>query len=84
MKAITWEQKRQRQEPMRQQRVQQEPMRQQRVLEQVLRGISRRLTKPEELAAAMQELRVLYEPLSEDFRLFYPQLQDFAQSHPTT
>ena len=54
------------------------------VLEQVLRGISRRLTRPEELAAAMQELRVLYEPLSEDFRLFYPQLQDFAQSHPTT
>ncbi|VVN23393.1 Acyl carrier protein phosphodiesterase [Pseudomonas fluorescens] len=48
------------------------------VLEQVLRGISRRLTKPEELAAAMQELRVLYEPLSDDFRLFYPQLQDFA------
>jgi acyl carrier protein phosphodiesterase len=38
------------------------------VLEQVLRGISRRLTRPEELAAAMQELRVLYEPLSEDFR----------------
>ena len=53
------------------------------VLEQVLRGISRRLTKPEELAAAMQELRVLYEPLSEDFRLFYPQLQDFAQNYST-
>ncbi|MVV50981.1 DUF479 domain-containing protein [Pseudomonas sp. PB120] len=53
------------------------------VLEQVLRGISRRLTKPEELAAAMQELRVLYEPLSEDFRLFYPQLQDFAQNPST-
>ena len=54
------------------------------VLEQVLRGISRRLTRPEELAGAMQELRVLYEPLSEDFRLFYPQLQDFAQHrrHP--
>ena len=50
------------------------------VLEQVLRGISRRLTRPEELAAAMQELRVLYEPLSDDFRLFYPQLQDFAQT----
>jgi acyl carrier protein phosphodiesterase len=50
------------------------------VLEQVLRGISRRLTRPEELAAAMQELRVLYEPLSEDFRLFYPQLQGFAQN----
>ena len=53
------------------------------VLEQVLRGISRRLTKPEELAGAMQELRRLYEPLSEDFRLFYPQLQDFAQRPPT-
>ena len=54
------------------------------VLEQVLRGISRRLTRPEELAGAMQELRVLYEPLSEDFRLFYPQLQDFARyrRHP--
>jgi len=54
------------------------------VLEQVLRGISRRLTRPEELAAAMQELRVLYEPLSEDFSLFYPQLQDFAQNYPAT
>ncbi|WP_349745651.1 ACP phosphodiesterase [Pseudomonas frederiksbergensis] len=54
------------------------------VLEQVLRGISRRLTRPEELAAAMQELRRLYEPLSEDFRLFYPQLQDFVQSQPAT
>ncbi|MCY1187623.1 Acyl carrier protein phosphodiesterase [compost metagenome] len=53
------------------------------VLEQVLRGISRRLTRPEELAAAMQELRRLYEPLSEDFRLFYPQLQDFARNYPT-
>jgi hypothetical protein len=38
MKAITWQQKPQQQEPMRQQQVQQlEPMRQQRVLEQVLR-----------------------------------------------
>lgn len=53
------------------------------VLEQVLRGISRRLTRPEELAAAMQELRRLYEPLSEDFRLFYPQLQAFARNYPT-
>ena len=52
------------------------------VLDQVLRGISRRLSRPEELAGAMQELRRLYEPLSEDFRLFYPQLQDFAQSQP--
>ncbi|KNH21889.1 ACP phosphodiesterase [Pseudomonas syringae] len=54
------------------------------VLEQVLRGISRRLTRPEELAEAMQELRRLYEPLSEDFRLFYPELQDFAQNYPAT
>ena len=53
------------------------------VLDQVLRGISRRLSRPEELARAMQELRRLYEPLSEDFRLFYPQLQDFAQSPAT-
>jgi acyl carrier protein phosphodiesterase len=49
------------------------------VLEQVLRGISRRLTRPEELAGAMQELRLLYEPLSEDFRVFYPELQMFSQ-----
>ena len=54
------------------------------VLEQVLRGVSQRLTRPEELAGAMQELRRLYEPLSEDFRLFYPQLQTFAQNYPTT
>ncbi|MCG6576648.1 DUF479 domain-containing protein [Pseudomonas sp. AF32] len=52
------------------------------VLGQVLRGISRRLSRPEELAGAMEELSRLYEPLSEDFQLFYPQLQDFAQSHP--
>ncbi|MFJ2363964.1 ACP phosphodiesterase [Pseudomonas sp. NPDC087697] len=51
------------------------------VLDQVLRGISRRLSRPEELAAAMDELRRLYEPLSDDFRLFYPQLQRFAQDH---
>jgi len=51
------------------------------VLEQVLRGISRRLSRPEELAGAMQELRLLYEPLSEDFRLFYPKLQHFAQNY---
>ena len=53
------------------------------VLDQVLRGISRRLSRPEELAGAMQELRRLYEPLSEDFRLFYPHLQNFAQNPKT-
>ena len=26
----------------------------------------------------MQDLKVLYEPLSEDFRAFYPQLQVYA------
>ncbi|WP_339491842.1 ACP phosphodiesterase [Pseudomonas rhizophila] len=53
------------------------------VLGQVLRGISRRLSRPEELAGAMEELIRLYEPLSEDFQLFYPQLQDFALSQTT-
>ncbi|MDC7813632.1 MULTISPECIES: ACP phosphodiesterase [Pseudomonas] len=48
------------------------------VLEQVLRGIARRLSRPEELTAAMIELERLYQPLSEDFRAFYPQLQAFA------
>ena len=54
------------------------------VLDQVLRGISRRLSRPEELAGAMQELRRLYEPLSEDFRIFYPELQAFAHNHLKT
>ncbi|WP_339546874.1 acyl carrier protein phosphodiesterase [Pseudomonas sp. RA_35y_Pfl2_P32] len=54
------------------------------VLDPVLRGISRRLSRPEELAAAMQELERLYEPLSEDFRLFYPELQQFAAQHLRT
>ncbi|MGE8096910.1 ACP phosphodiesterase [Pseudomonas fluorescens] len=53
------------------------------VLDQVLRGISRRLSRPEELAAAMEELQRLYEPLSDDFRLFYPELQRFAHNHLT-
>ena len=48
------------------------------VLEQVFNGIARRLSRPEELAGAMQDLKGLYELLSEDFRLFYPQLQVYA------
>ncbi|AZC23085.1 MULTISPECIES: ACP phosphodiesterase [Pseudomonas] len=51
------------------------------VLEQVLRGIARRLSRPEELTAAMGELERLYQPLSEDFREFYPQLQAFAAQY---
>jgi len=54
------------------------------VLGQVLRGISRRLSRPEELGAAMQELQTLYEPLSEDFRVFYPELQMFSQERLQT
>lgn len=50
------------------------------VLEQVFNGISRRLSQPQELAGAMQDLKRLYEPLSEDFRVFYPQLQAYAAS----
>ncbi|KPW36439.1 hypothetical protein ALP45_05407 [Pseudomonas coronafaciens pv. atropurpurea] len=50
------------------------------VLEQVLRGISSRLSRPEGLAGGMHELQALYQPLSDDFAEFYPQLQDFAQA----
>ncbi|HEX8596059.1 MAG TPA: ACP phosphodiesterase [Pseudomonas sp.] len=50
------------------------------VLEQVLGGISRRLSRPQGLAGAMQELQALYRPLSADFDAFYPLLQDFAQA----
>ncbi|MDB6144028.1 MAG: hypothetical protein JWP80_3072 [Pseudomonas sp.] len=50
------------------------------VLEEVLGGISRRLSRPEGLAGAMHELQALYQPLSADFREFYPLLQDFAQA----
>ncbi len=49
------------------------------VLEQVFKGIARRLSHPQELTGAMQDLHTLYEPLSEDFRAFYPQLQAFAE-----
>ncbi|WJN58311.1 Acyl carrier protein phosphodiesterase [Pseudomonas sp. SO81] len=48
------------------------------VLEQVLLGMSRRLSRPQMLDGAMGELERLYEPLSADFREFYPQLQVFA------
>lgn len=45
------------------------------VLEQVLRGMQRRLSRPEGLDGALAELEQLYQPLSEDFLAFYPQLQ---------
>lgn len=50
------------------------------VLEHVLAGISRRLSRPQGLAGAMQELHGLYQPLSADFAEFYPILQDFSQA----
>lgn len=50
------------------------------VLEQVLQGMSRRLSRPQLLTGALGELERLYEPLGEDFRAFYPQLQAFAAS----
>lgn len=50
-----------------------------RVVEPVLNGIARRLSRADGLAGAFAEVRDLYEPLSEAFFAFYPQLQDFAQ-----
>ncbi|GAB3377514.1 acyl carrier protein phosphodiesterase [Azotobacter armeniacus] len=48
------------------------------VLERVLMGMQRRLSRPEGLAGALDELERLYRPLSDDFRVFYPQLQEFV------
>ncbi|MDG1580196.1 ACP phosphodiesterase [Pseudomonas sp. GOM6] len=48
------------------------------VLEQVLLGMGRRLSRPALLDGAMAELESLYEPLGEDFRAFYPELQAFV------
>ncbi len=49
------------------------------VLEQVLQGMSRRLSRPQMLEGALHELEALYQPLSEDFRRFYPDVQAFAR-----
>jgi acyl carrier protein phosphodiesterase len=46
----------------------------------VIVGISRRLSKPQGLIDAAQQLPDLYQPLSDDFAEFYPLLQDFAQA----
>lgn len=54
------------------------------VLEQVLQGMSRRLSRPQLLAGAMAELAELYQPLSGDFRHFYPELQAFVRSSVDT
>ena len=49
------------------------------VLQQGLLGMSRRLSRPQMLEGAMAELRELYEPLTEDFHAFYPELHGFAR-----
>jgi len=50
------------------------------VVGDALAGISRRLSRPDGLAGAMQEVQALYQPLSEDFAQFYPEVQAFAQA----
>jgi acyl carrier protein phosphodiesterase len=49
------------------------------VLERVVFGLQRRLSRPQGLDGSMAELQALYQPLSDDFLQFYPQLQAFAQ-----
>lgn len=49
------------------------------VLEQVIAGMSRRLSRPGLLDGGLEDLRSLYEPLSDDFSAFYPALMRFAR-----
>ncbi|CAD5105966.1 acyl carrier protein phosphodiesterase [Zestomonas carbonaria] len=48
------------------------------VVERVLGGMGQRLSRPGLLAGTWEDLEELYEPLSEDFRRFYPLLQRFT------
>ena len=50
------------------------------VLERVLANMSRRLSRADGLAGGLAELEQLYEPLLQDFRDFYPALQQFART----
>lgn len=50
------------------------------VLERVIAGMQRRLSRPALLDGSLAELEHLYEPLSEDFHAFYPELIAFAQA----
>ena len=50
------------------------------VLEQVIAGMQRRLSRPQLLDGSLAELERLYEPLSEDFSAFYPELMAFAEA----
>lgn len=49
------------------------------VLERVVVSLQRRLSRPEGLDGAMDELERLYRPLTLDFFAFYPQVQAFAE-----
>lgn len=49
------------------------------VLGHVIAGMSRRLSRPGLLDGGLDDLRRLYEPLSDDFSAFYPQLMAFAR-----
>ncbi len=49
------------------------------VLEQVLAAMGRRISRPGVLDGSLAELERLYQPLSEDFRQFYPELMAFAR-----
>lgn len=49
------------------------------VLEQVLAAMGRRISRPGVLDGSLEELERLYQPLSEDFRQFYPELMAFAR-----
>ncbi|HYQ39863.1 MAG TPA: ACP phosphodiesterase [Pseudomonas sp.] len=49
------------------------------VLERVLLNMQRRLSRPEGLDGALDELARLYPALLEDFRAFYPELVVFAR-----
>jgi acyl carrier protein phosphodiesterase len=50
------------------------------VLERVYKGIATRLSRPEGLADAFAQVSALYAPLTKDFRMFYPVLQQFARA----
>lgn len=48
-------------------------------IERALSGISGRLSRPNELAATVEELRHYYDDFAADFREFFPEVAAFAQ-----
>lgn len=49
-------------------------------LQRVLTNMGARLSRPDALVGGMADLQRLYEPLSGEFRLFYPELQAHARA----